>query len=108
VPGIGEMYHIARVEPSHFDAATCYLAVDGHRLDDLKPYLFLTRDYGATWASIAGNLPPIGNLNVVREIQRTKTSYMPAQSSASIFRSMEAASGSGLCPGCLPCALMIY
>src|SRR5439155_17576393 len=25
VPGIGEMYHISRVEPSHVDAATCYL-----------------------------------------------------------------------------------
>ena len=43
VPGIGETYHISRVEPSHFDAGTCYLAVDGHRLDDLKPYLFVTK-----------------------------------------------------------------
>ncbi|MDT7604683.1 MAG: hypothetical protein QOF61_2680, partial [Acidobacteriota bacterium] len=35
----GELYHITRVEPSHFDAGTCYLSVDGHRFDDLRPYV---------------------------------------------------------------------
>src|SRR5215216_5675266 len=72
VPGIGETYHIARVEPSHFDAATCYLAVDGHRLDDMKPYLFVTTDYGATWKSIANNLPKWGTVNVIREDAKNK------------------------------------
>ncbi|MDX6305912.1 MAG: hypothetical protein QOI77_2881 [Blastocatellia bacterium] len=72
VPGIGEMYHINRVEPSHYDAGTCYLAVDGHRFDDLKPYLFVTRDYGATWTSIVGNLPVWGTVNVVREDPKNK------------------------------------
>jgi hypothetical protein len=50
----GELYHINRVEPSRADAGTAYLAVDGHRFDDLKPYLYVTRDYGATWSSVAG------------------------------------------------------
>ena len=72
VPGIGELYHINRVEPSRYDAATCYLAVDGHRFDDLKPYLFVTRDYGATWSSIVSNLPPTGTVNVVREDPKNK------------------------------------
>ena len=72
VPGIGETYHISRVEPSHFDAGTCYLAVDGHRLDDLKPYLFVTKDYGATWTSIVNNLPKWGTVNVVREDSKNK------------------------------------
>jgi photosystem II stability/assembly factor-like uncharacterized protein len=72
VPGIGELYHISRVEPSHYDAATCYLSVDAHRFDDLKPYLFVTRDYGETWTSIVGDLPPIGNINVIREDPKNK------------------------------------
>src|SRR5437868_13630719 len=72
VPGIGDTYHISRVEPSHFDQATCYLAVDGHRLDDLKPYLFVTRDYGATWTSLVNNLPKRGAVNVVREDPKNK------------------------------------
>ena len=72
VPGIGETYHISRVEPSHFDPGTCYLAVDGHRLDDLKPYLFVTKDYGATWTSIVNNLPKWGTVNVIREDPKNK------------------------------------
>ena len=51
---------------------TCYLAVDGHRLDDLKPYLFVTSDYGATWKSIVNNLPKWGTVNVVREDAKNK------------------------------------
>ena len=72
VPGIGDTYHITRVEPSHYDAGTCYRTVDGHRFDDLKPYVFVTRDYGATWSSIVGNLPQWGNVNVIREDIKNK------------------------------------
>src|SRR5438105_15187990 len=72
VSGIGVMYHISRLEPSHYDPGTAYRAVDGHRFDDLKPYLFVTRDYGATWSSIVGNLPAMGNVNVIREDPKSK------------------------------------
>src|SRR6185295_1703746 len=57
LPGGPKEYYVSRVEPSHFEAGTAYASLDGHRSDDLKPYVFVTRDYGATWASIAGNLP---------------------------------------------------
>jgi photosystem II stability/assembly factor-like uncharacterized protein len=59
--------HIARIEPSHFDPGTAYVAIDNHRNDDWKPYLFKTSDFGKTWASVAGNLPPAGNINALRE-----------------------------------------
>ncbi|MBO0861851.1 MAG: hypothetical protein J2P21_25845 [Chloracidobacterium sp.] len=71
IKGVEGNYQVSRVEPSHFDAATCYVAIDNHRNDDLKPYLFVTRDYGATWTSITNNLP-IGNVNVVREDLKNK------------------------------------
>ncbi len=58
--------HVTRVEPSHFDAGTCYVAIDAHRTDDHAPYLFVTRDYGKTWRSVAANLPS-GHISVVRE-----------------------------------------
>jgi photosystem II stability/assembly factor-like uncharacterized protein len=67
-----ELYHISRIEPSRYDPGTAYLAVDGHRFDDLKPYLYVTRDYGATWTSLAGNLPAVGNVNVIREDPKNK------------------------------------
>jgi photosystem II stability/assembly factor-like uncharacterized protein len=66
VKGVPQETHVSRVEASHFDAGTAYVTFDGHRTDDHKPYVFVTRDFGQTWTSIASNLP-LGNVNVIRE-----------------------------------------
>ena len=58
---------ISRIEPSHFDPATAYVALDNHRNDDYKPYLFKTTDYGKTWSAVTSNLPAKGNINALRE-----------------------------------------
>ena len=34
VKGVAGNYQVSRVEPSHFDAATCYVSFDNHRNDD--------------------------------------------------------------------------
>jgi hypothetical protein len=60
-------YWIARIDASHFDPGTAYVAVDGHRSNDLRPYVYVTRDYGQTWTKITNGLPEYGNLQVVRE-----------------------------------------
>src|SRR5207244_1442649 len=65
-------YWISRIDASHFDAGTAYVAIDGHRSDDLRPYIFVTRDYGRTFQSVAGNLPTPGNVQVVREDPKNK------------------------------------
>jgi hypothetical protein len=65
-------YWISRVEASHFDAATAYVAVDGHRTDDLKPYVFVTHDFGKTFTSVTGDLPVFGDVQVVREDPKNK------------------------------------
>ena len=65
-------YHVSRVEASHFDAGMCYVTVDGHRADDHKPYVYVTKDFGATWQSISNNLPAVGNVNVIREDHKNK------------------------------------
>jgi photosystem II stability/assembly factor-like uncharacterized protein len=59
--------HISRVEPSAFDAGTCYVAVDRHRNDDYRPYLYKTTDYGQTWQALHETLPANGSVHVVRE-----------------------------------------
>ena len=58
---------ISRVEASRFDAATAYVSLDGHRRDDMKPYVFKTTDYGRTWTALTANLPAAGPVYVVRE-----------------------------------------
>jgi photosystem II stability/assembly factor-like uncharacterized protein len=57
---------ISRVIASHHDVGTAYVTATGYRSDDFKPYVWKTTDFGATWTSIAANLPnePI---NVIRE-----------------------------------------
>ena len=73
VPGGGTMsYYVSRVEASHFDPATAYISVDGHRSDDLRPYVFVTRDYGESWQSISANLPEHGNVHTVRQDLRNR------------------------------------
>jgi len=69
LPGLpaSHYYWISRIDASHFDGGTAYVSVDGHRDNDLKPYLYVTRDYGKTFQSIAADLPQFGNIQVVRE-----------------------------------------
>jgi photosystem II stability/assembly factor-like uncharacterized protein len=66
IPGGTKEYHISGIEASKFDAATAYVALDGHRANDHAPYVFKTTDYGTTWTSIAGDLPR-GNVNSIRQ-----------------------------------------
>jgi photosystem II stability/assembly factor-like uncharacterized protein len=53
------------IETSHFDGDTAYAAVDRHRLDDVKPYIYRTRDGGRSWTLIADGLGSF--VNAVRE-----------------------------------------
>jgi photosystem II stability/assembly factor-like uncharacterized protein len=64
---VPEHYYVSRVEASHHDEGTAYVSLDGHRSDDLKPYLYVTRDFGASWQSITANLPVFGNVNVIKQ-----------------------------------------
>src|SRR5436190_12158263 len=71
VPGVPDETHVSRVEASPFDAGTAYVTFDGHRTDDHKPYVFVTKDFGETWTSIASNLP-MGNANVITTDNRNR------------------------------------
>src|SRR3954467_14778906 len=67
IPGVNHEYYVSGIEASWYDPGTAYVALDGHRNDDLKPYIFKTTDYGKTWTSVSGNLPSLGNVNSVRQ-----------------------------------------
>jgi photosystem II stability/assembly factor-like uncharacterized protein len=58
---------VTLIEASHFDPLTAYAAVDRHRLDDLRPYIYRTRDGGKTWQKITDGIPNGAFVNVVRE-----------------------------------------
>jgi photosystem II stability/assembly factor-like uncharacterized protein len=67
VPGLPEWGTVSLIEPSPFDAATAYLVVDAHRLDDMRPYLWKTSDYGKSWKRLTKGLPEDVYLHAVRE-----------------------------------------
>ncbi|HUJ41653.1 MAG TPA: hypothetical protein VLW54_14020 [Candidatus Acidoferrales bacterium] len=67
-PGaVGAWSKVTHIEASHFDAGTAYAAVDRHRLDDRKAYLYRTRDYGGSWTAASRGIPEGSFLNCVRE-----------------------------------------
>jgi hypothetical protein len=67
IPGLGQDRWITCVECSHAESGTAYVTIDRHRHDDRRPYVFKTTDSGATWASVAGDLPADSPVHVVRE-----------------------------------------
>ncbi len=46
-----------QISPSAFDPGIAYVAVDFHLMDDRKPYIYKTTDFGSTWKKINGNIP---------------------------------------------------
>jgi hypothetical protein len=58
---------VTMLEASHFDPQTAYAAVDRHRLDDVAPYLYRTRDGGKSWTLSVSGIPRGSFLNAVRE-----------------------------------------
>ena len=48
---------VRRIDASHFDPGTAYMAVDYHLVDNRDPYLAKTTDFGQTWTRIDATLP---------------------------------------------------
>lgn len=45
---------------------TAFVAADRHRLDDFRPYVFKTTNYGRSWTSIVTGIPDDAYVHVVR------------------------------------------
>jgi photosystem II stability/assembly factor-like uncharacterized protein len=63
----GEWSLVSIIEASPHAAGTAYVAIDRHKLDDYKPHIFKTTDYGKTWSKITTGLPENGYAHAVRE-----------------------------------------
>jgi photosystem II stability/assembly factor-like uncharacterized protein len=57
VPGVPRMTYVSRLEASLYDKDTVYATFNNKKRGDFKPYVFVSRDRGATWTSISGDLP---------------------------------------------------
>jgi photosystem II stability/assembly factor-like uncharacterized protein len=71
-PKMPEWSTVSIIDPSPHDANSAYLAVDRHRLDDFKPYIFKTTDLGKSWTAITAGIPDGAYAHAVREDPRRK------------------------------------
>ncbi len=72
IPGLPDWGTVSCIEASPHDAGTAFVVVRNHRMDDYKPYVWKTTDFGKTWVSLADGLDPGTHCHVVREDPREK------------------------------------
>ncbi|MBA3671078.1 MAG: glycosyl hydrolase [Gemmatimonadaceae bacterium] len=58
---------VSIIEPSHFAPGTAYVAANRYQLDDTRPYLWKTTDFGATWTRIDAGIASTEFTRVIRE-----------------------------------------
>ncbi len=68
----GEWSLVSIIEASPHTAGAAYVAIDRHKLDDYRPYIFKTTDYGKTWTKITAGFPETSYAHVVREDPKRK------------------------------------
>ena len=65
--GVPEFTWVSRVRASRFVEGRAYVTFDGHRNNDYAPYVFVTEDFGETWADMSSNIPDGDSVYVVHE-----------------------------------------
>ena len=65
--GLPEWTLISMIEPSSHDPATAYIAATRYKVDDPRPILYKTNDYGKTWTDISQGIPCGDYTRVIRE-----------------------------------------
>jgi photosystem II stability/assembly factor-like uncharacterized protein len=71
IPGLPDRTYVSRIEASSHADGRVYATFDGHRNGDYAPYVYLSEDYGQTWAPITSGLPNGWSVNVIVEHHRT-------------------------------------
>ncbi|MDA0329580.1 MAG: sialidase [Gemmatimonadetes bacterium] len=103
MPGLPEWGTVNNIEPSRFDAAAAYVTVDLHQLGDNEPYIYKTEDYGASWRSLARDVPRsvFGFARVIHE-DPTRAGLLYLGTENSIFVSFDDGRGWTPLQGDLP------
>jgi photosystem II stability/assembly factor-like uncharacterized protein len=70
-PGVPERAQVTKLILSAHDERTVYAALSAHEDDDFRPFVLVSRDFGATWTSLAGDLPQRGQVRALAEHPRT-------------------------------------
>jgi hypothetical protein len=66
-PDLQKFSRISSIDASHFGAGIAYVAANRFQLDDDRPYLWKTADYGKSWSRIDAGIGSTEFTRVVRE-----------------------------------------
>ena len=58
---------ISLIDPSPHNAASAYIAIDRHQVDDISPHIYRTHDGGKSWTEIINGIAPTAYVHAVRE-----------------------------------------
>jgi photosystem II stability/assembly factor-like uncharacterized protein len=65
--GLPEWSMMSIIEASPISAGTAYVAANRYKLNDFKPYLYRTTDFGKSWKKIVNGIPEKEFTHVIRE-----------------------------------------
>jgi photosystem II stability/assembly factor-like uncharacterized protein len=71
-PAMTAWSKVSQIEAGHFDVETAYASVDRHRIGDMKPYIYRTRDSGKSWQNVVAGIPEGAFVNSVKEDTQIK------------------------------------
>jgi photosystem II stability/assembly factor-like uncharacterized protein len=63
---------VSQIDPSPHDAAGAVIAVDRHKLDDVRPYIYKTSNFGSSWSKLTSGIPDGAFVRAVREDPKKK------------------------------------
>ena len=63
---------VSLLDASPHDPASAFIAVDRHKFDDFKPYIYKTHDFGKSWTKIVAGIPDGSYVHAVREDPKRK------------------------------------
>lgn len=66
-PHLTSWSKVSIIDAGQSDKGTAYAAVNRIRLDDMRPHIFRTHDYGVTWVEVVNGLPKDAPVNSVKE-----------------------------------------
>jgi photosystem II stability/assembly factor-like uncharacterized protein len=65
--GFPEWSRVDLIEASPHAAGTAFVAIDAHQLDDFRPYIFRTTDFGHSWVALNNGIPNGAFVHAVRQ-----------------------------------------
>jgi photosystem II stability/assembly factor-like uncharacterized protein len=72
IPNMPDWGTVCCVEASPHDVGTAFVVVRNHRMDDTKPYVWKTTNFGQTWTAITDGLDERTHCHAIREDGRKK------------------------------------